>query len=120
MAKRTEPDIDPRVEHLSPEAKRCRARGRHNYPELEDVLRDALRHNKGLVNMREITLDLQCKCGVSVKESVDAWTGQTIGRNNNYSQAKDYLMPFGTGRLARTDVRAAVIRDVFGGASRRR
>lgn len=120
MAKRAEPEIDPRVEDLPPAARRCRARGRHEYPDLEDVLREELRHNRGLVNLREITLELSCKCGVSVKESVDAFTGQTISRSNNYRSAEGYLMPLGTGPLARTDVRAAVIRDVFGSAGRRR
>lgn len=113
-------DIDPRVDDLSPEARRCRTRGRHAYPDLEETLREALRHNKSLVNLSEVTVELACACGVTSKETLNVWTGGTIGRSNGYGDAKDYLMPLGTGRLSRDDVRAAVIRDVFGGVRRRR
>jgi hypothetical protein len=120
MAKRSRArpvEYDERAAKLSDTAKDCRANG-HDFPTLRDAIKEALRENKYLVNMRSIVVHRRCKrnkdgCGAYREEEFNTWTGETVAGATKYSD-RDYLMPHNSGgRLPRADVRAAIFDDLF-------
>lgn len=109
-------EFDERAAKLSATVQDCRMMG-HQMPSLRDVVRETLRREKGtLVNMSSVVVDLACirGCGTTRVQEYDMFSGELISSQIHYTD-KTYLVKAGTGRLARADVRAAMLDSLLGG-----